>query len=61
MPHDEKSLLAANAAGPALPLQAARAAELPVELAQFAETMRRVRHRVGFDQDPSDFRRNLGS
>lgn len=31
-----------------------RLAELPVELAQFADVIARVRHRVAFDQDPAD-------
>jgi len=42
-----------------LPLTEARLAELPVELGQFADVMERVRARVGFDDDPADFRRAL--
>jgi hypothetical protein len=38
-----------------LPIAAQRLDELPVELGQFAAVMERVRRRVGFDQDPSDF------
>ena len=40
-----------------LPITAKRLDELPVELDQFAAVMARVRRRVGFDQDPSDFAR----
>ena len=38
-----------------LPISAKRLDELPVELDQFAAVTERVRRRVGFDQDPSDF------
>jgi hypothetical protein len=49
-----------NQAVQRLPVTPTRIAELPVELGQFADVMARGRHRLAFDQDPSDFRRALG-
>ena len=38
-----------------IPVTPVRTAELPVELNQLAAAIARVRDRLDFDQDPSDF------
>jgi hypothetical protein len=48
-----------NQAVQRLALKPVRITELPVELGQFADVMARVRHRLAFDQDPSDLLRAL--
>jgi hypothetical protein len=48
-----------NQAVQRLALKPVRVTELPVELGQFADVMARVRHRLAFDQDPSDLLRAL--
>ena len=55
MPVTSKTVDAVNREAQRLPIEAKRLDELPVELDQFADVMERVRERVGFDQDPSDF------
>jgi hypothetical protein len=51
----KETIEAINQAVQRLPIKPVRVTELPVELGQFAEVMERVRHRLKFDQDPSDF------
>jgi len=55
MPITSKTIEAINREAQRLPIAPTRVDELPVELAQFAAVMDRVRSRVGFDQDPADF------
>jgi len=55
MPVTSKTVDAVNREAQRLPIEATRLEELPVELGQFSDVMERVRDRVGFDQDPSDF------
>jgi hypothetical protein len=44
-----------NAAAPRIPIEEARMAELPVELAQFAEVIERVRAELAFETEIADF------
>jgi hypothetical protein len=53
----KETIEAINQAVQRLPIKPVRVAELPVELGQFADVMDRVRHRLTFDLDPSDFLR----
>ena len=55
MPVTSKTVDAVNREAQRLPIEEKRLDELPVELGQFADVMERVRVRVDFDQDPSDF------
>ncbi len=49
-----ETIEAINQAVQRLTIKPVRIAELPVELAQFADIMARVRGRLHFDQDPAD-------
>jgi hypothetical protein len=44
-----------NAAAPRIPIDEARMAELPVELAQFADAIERVRSELAFETEIADF------
>jgi hypothetical protein len=44
-----------NAAAPRIPIDEARLAELPDELAQFADAIERVRSELAFETEIADF------
>jgi hypothetical protein len=56
---DADVILALNAAGPALPMDRARAQELAAEVTQLIAAADAARARIGFEADPYDFKATL--